>query len=154
MNLNHKDYAIEVDTSLTLLELLRDDLAIKSVHRGCEEGNCGACTVLLNGVPVYSCITLAVQAHNSHILTLEGLQREGETHPLLTSFLTHDAIQCGYCTSGFILTAYALIDNADSLNATDIRKGISGNLCRCTGYENIVKSIAAAFTEKQNGNWW
>jgi len=154
MNLNHKGYAIEVETSQTLLELLRDTLSIKSVHRGCEEGNCGACTVLLDGAPVYSCLTLAVQANNSRIITLEGLQREGASHPLLAAFLENYAIQCGYCTSGFILTAYALIDNADNLNAADIRKGISGNLCRCTGYENIVNSIAAAFKEKQNGNWW
>ena len=154
MNLNHKDYSIQVDTSLTLLELLRDNLSIKSVHRGCEEGNCGACTVLLNGAPVYSCLTLAAQANHSQIITLEGLQREGESHPLLRSFLENYAVQCGYCSSGFILTAYALIDKAESLNAADIRKGISGNLCRCTGYENIVNSIAAAFKEKQNGNWW
>ena len=154
IELNNKVCKLEVDSFSTLLEVLRDQLLVKSLHRGCEEGNCGCCTVLMNGNPVYSCLTLAVRADGTHLITLEGLQKDGKIHPLLESFLKNHGIQCGYCTSGVILTAYALMKNPKRLTQQEIRKGISGNLCRCTGYVNIVKSIDAAFEEKNSENWW
>lgn len=154
INLNNKIYKLVIDSCSTLLEVLRDQLLVKSLHRGCEEGNCGSCTVLLNDKPVYSCLTPAAQADDAHLITLEGLQKDGRIHPLLDSFIKNHGIQCGYCTSGVILTAYSLMKSPKRLTHQEIRKGISGNLCRCTGYVNIVKSIDAAFEEKTSANWW
>ncbi len=154
VKVNDKGYKLEVDPRTVLLELLRDQLKIKSVHRGCEEGECGACTILLNGEPVYSCLTLAAQSDGAEIITVEGLSKDGKIHPLIRSFLENHGVQCGYCTPGFLMTAYFLINNSEKLTDEEIRKGIEGNLCRCTGYVNIVKSIKAAKEEKDSGNWW
>jgi len=154
LTVNKKNYEVEVDPRFTLLDLLRDQLKIKSVHRGCEEGECGACTVLLDGEPVYGCLILAFQADGAEITTVEGLIKDDELHPLMKSFLEHHALQCGYCTSGFLMTAYSLVNTSERLTEEEIRKGIGGNLCRCTGYVNIVKAINAAAKEKGSGNWW
>jgi carbon-monoxide dehydrogenase small subunit len=154
IHVNGRTHSLDVPANTTLLELLRDHLDVRSVHRGCDEGECGACTVLLNGEPVYSCLTLAVQAHQAHILTVEGLSRDGEMHPLVRSFLDHHGVQCGYCTPGMILTAYSLLSRQNDLTEDEIRKGIEGNLCRCTGYVNIVKAIQSAAEAKDKGSWW
>jgi len=151
---NKEEHKLEVDPRTTLLELLRNQLKIKSVHRGCEVGDCGACTVLLNGEPVYSCLTLAVQANEAEITTVEGLMKDHELHPLMKSFLENRGLQCGYCTSGLLMTAYFLINNLGELTEEEIRKGIEGNICRCTGYMGIVKAIKAAAEGKNSGNWW
>ena len=154
ITVNHEMQELEVDDGLTLLELLREVLKIKSVHRSCGEGECGACTVLLDGRAVCSCLTLAAQAHGKQILTLEGLIRNGRPHPLLTAFREFKAAQCGYCTPGMIMSAYALINHNDDLTDAVIRKGIEGNICRCTGYVNIVKAIKAAAAFKSSDDWW
>ena len=154
ITVNHELREIEIDHGLTLLELLRDTLKIKSVHRSCGEGECGACTVLLDGQAVCSCLTLAAQANGKHVLSLEGLVRNGQPHPLMTAFANDNAIQCGYCSPGVIMTAYALINANQALTDETIRKGIEGNICRCTGYVNIVKAIKAAARTKTNGLWW
>ena len=154
ITVNHKLSEIEVDHGLTLLELLRDMLKIKSVHRSCGEGQCGACTVLLDGQAVCGCLTLAAQADGKQVLTLEGLIKNGQPHPLMTAFADHKAVQCGYCTPGVIMTTYALINENDALTDEAIRKGIEGNICRCTGYVNIVKAIKVAAKSKNDGLWW
>jgi carbon-monoxide dehydrogenase small subunit len=154
MTVNHEIKEIEVDHGMTLLELLRDALKLKSVHRSCGEGECGACTVLLDGRPVCSCLTLAVQADGKEILTLEGLVQNEQPHPLMTAFCDLNAVQCGYCSPGVMMTAYALISSNDTLSDRAIRKGIEGNICRCTGYVNIVKAIKAAVKSKNDGLWW
>ena len=155
LKVNGKEYDLQVESEATLLEVLREKLKLNSVHRGCQEGECGVCTVLLNGEPITSCLTLAVQANGSEITTVEGLLgKKGELHPLMKSFVENHGLQCGYCTSGFLLTAYSLLNRADDLTEEDIRKGLEGNLCRCTGYVNIVESVQDAAEKKRSGNWW
>ena len=154
LTVNQQKQRLEVEPRATLLEVLRDQLHIKSVHRGCEEGECGACTVLLNGAPICSCITFAVQADGGEITTVEGILKEGKPHPIMRAFLDHYGMQCGYCTSGILLTSYFLITNNRKSTEEEIRRCISGNLCRCTGYVNIVKSIEAAIEMKESGDWW
>jgi carbon-monoxide dehydrogenase small subunit len=151
---NNKPYKLEVEPRFTLLEILRDELKIKSVHRGCEDGECGACTVLLDGKPVCSCLVLAPQVDGAEITTVEGLLKDGELHPLMMAFVENHAIQCGYCTPGVIMTAYYLLNNLTEFTDEEIRKGMEGNLCRCTGYVHIVKAIKAAKESKDSGNWW
>ena len=154
ITVNNSIMQLEIDSGMTLLALLRDELKIKSVHRGCGEGECGACTILLNGDPICSCLTLAVQADGASVKTVEGLSKDGTLHPLAVSFVNNNASQCGYCTPGVIMTAYALLEGAADLREDDIRKGIEGNICRCTGYVNIVEAIKAAAKERKAGRWW
>jgi carbon-monoxide dehydrogenase small subunit len=154
LNVNRQEYRLNVEPKATLLEVLREELKLKSVHRGCQEGECGVCTVLLDDAPVNSCLILAVQTDGASITTLEGLRKNGEFHPLMQSFLEQHGFQCGYCTPGFLLTAHALLSRSKRPSEAEIREGIAGNLCRCTGYVNIVKSIEAAADQKDAGNWW
>jgi len=154
IKVNNKSYKLEVEPRVTLLEALRDELKIKSVHRGCQEGECGACTVLLNGKPVYSCLVLAPRVDGAEITTVEGLLKNGELHPLMSAFIENHAMQCGYCTPGLIMTTYYLLNNLTEFTDEELRKGIEGNLCRCTGYVHIVKAIKAAKRHKDSGNWW
>ena len=128
----------------TLLEVLRDDLGLTGTKCGCEIGECGACTVLLDGEPVNSCLVLAPQIDGREVLTVEGLAQDGKLHPLQESFLDHDAVHCGFCTPGMLLSAKALLDWNSQPTEREIRTAISGNLCRCTGYQQIVESIAKA----------
>jgi carbon-monoxide dehydrogenase small subunit len=144
INLNGVLISARISAEATLLEFIRKHSGIKSVHRSCEEGECGACTVLIDGDPVCACLTLAVQADGCDILTLEGLIKGKNTHPLIQSFLDNHAIQCGYCSPGMIMTAYALINSSNDLSDVGIRKALEGNLCRCTGYVNIIKAIKEA----------
>ncbi len=142
---NGDDYSIAVDPWRTLNEVLREDLNLTGTKLGCGSGDCGACTVLLNGKTVSSCLTLAVEANGKDILTVEGLAPSGEElHPIQEAFIEKGAIQCGYCTAGMELSALYLLKNEPSPSEADIRASLSGNLCRCTGYNKIVEAISAA----------
>lgn len=127
----------------TLLELLREDLGFTGVKCGCDDSNCGACTVLVDGAAVKSCCLLAVQVDGASIETIEGLETSEGLHPLQQAFLDHFAVQCGFCTPGMILTAKAILDENPDADEDDIREGLHGNLCRCTGYKKIVEAIMA-----------
>ena len=129
---------------MLLVHFLRDELNLTGTHIGCDTGHCGACTVLLDGKSVKSCMVLAVQAQGRKVETIEGLEREGKLHPLQEAFREHHGLQCGYCTPGMILSSLYLLRNNPSPSEEEIRKAISGNLCRCTGYVNIVKAVRAA----------
>ncbi len=139
--INGRDCEAEISPNQTLLDLLRNTLGLTGAKRGCEVGECGACTVLLDGVAVNSCLILAPQVEGRHIITVEGLA-EGETlAPLQEAFLDHDAVHCGFCTPGMLLSAKDLLDHTPSPTEQDIRAAISGNLCRCTGYVQIIEAI-------------
>jgi aerobic-type carbon monoxide dehydrogenase small subunit (CoxS/CutS family) len=134
----------EVEARRLLVHFLRDDLGLTGTHVGCDTGNCGACTILLDGLAVKSCTLLAVQAAGAALETVEGLAADGELHPLQAAFSRHHALQCGYCTPGMLMSAKHLLDHDPEPTETEIRKAIQGNICRCTGYWNIVSAIAAA----------
>lgn len=139
----------EVDSRRLLVHWIRDDLRLTGTHIGCDTTHCGACTVLLEGTPVKSCTMLAVQADGMEVTTVEGLEKDGELHPIQEGFWEKHGLQCGYCTPGMMMTGYALLErNADPDEET-IRRAISGNLCRCTGYVNIVESIRYAADKLQ-----
>lgn len=133
-----------VEPRQLLVQFIREDLRLTGTHIGCDTTYCGACTVLLNGEPVKSCTVLAVQADGAEVMTVEGLGKDGQLHPLQTAFSEHHGLQCGYCTPGMLMSAYALLKKNPEPDLAAIRKGIQGNLCRCTGYHNIFKSIEAA----------
>lgn len=143
LNVNGKIYTIKVKNNWSLLDVLRDELGLTGTKRGCDEGECGACTVLINGKPTLSCLILAVAAQGQEILTIEGLSENGELHPIQQSFVDLGAIQCGLCTPGMILSAKALLDSNPHPTEEEVRAAINGNLCRCTGYAKIVEAIMA-----------
>jgi carbon-monoxide dehydrogenase small subunit len=144
VTVNGKQYSNEVEPRLLLVHYLRDVLGLTGTHIGCDTSQCGACTILLNGDAVKSCTVLAVQADGAEITTIEGLAKDGELHPIQEGFWEMHGLQCGYCTPGMIMTAVDLLKRNPSPSEAEIRKGIEGNLCRCTGYHNIVKSIQYA----------
>jgi carbon-monoxide dehydrogenase small subunit len=131
----------------TLLDLLRDELGLTGAKQGCGEGDCGACTVLLDGSPVSSCLVLALQAEGSEVLTVEGLADKERLHPIQQAFVEIGGVQCGFCTPGMLLTAKSLLDRNPDPDEREIRTAIAGNLCRCTGYQKIVEAISAAAAE-------
>jgi carbon-monoxide dehydrogenase small subunit len=141
---NGESVEVAVTPNRTLIQVLREDLGLTGTKHGCGLGDCGACTVIMDGVPVNSCLVLAVQARGREIVTIEGLTGNGKLHPLQTAFIDKGAIQCGFCTPGMILSAKALLDENPRPTETEIRTAISGNLCRCTGYQKIVEAITAA----------
>ena len=141
---NRKEVRRKVKSRTLLVDFLRDELELTGTHIGCDTGHCGACTVLLNGVAVKSCMLLAAQANNAKIQTIEGLALDGKLHPLQEAFLEHNALQCGYCTPGMILSSLFLLQRNPNPSEEEIKKGIDGNLCRCTGYLNIIKAVKAA----------
>ena len=142
-------YESDVEPRRLLVHHLRDDLGRVGTPIGCDTSNCGACTVLLDGQPVKSCTVLAVQADGREVMTVEGLEQDGKLHPLQEGFWQEHGLQCGYCTPGMLMTGYALLErNADPSEA-EIRQAISGNLCRCTGYVNIVKAVQHAAAAKR-----
>ena len=141
---NGEPYNLAVPPNKTLLEVLRDDLELMGTREGCGVGACGACTVLIDGIPVRSCLTLAVDVQGLSITTIEGLAEGDELHPVQEAFVERHAIQCGYCSSGMILTAKALLDKKKRPTKDEIKKAISGNICRCTGYAKIEDAIATA----------
>ena len=141
---NSNPVNLDIELMTTLLEVLRERLGLKGTKQGCNMGNCGACTVLLDGRPVYACSKLAIQANGSKILTIEGLAQGDKLHILQQCFIEHGAFQCGYCTPGMLLSARALLCENPSPDKEEIREAISGNLCRCTGYQQILDAIQAA----------
>jgi aerobic-type carbon monoxide dehydrogenase small subunit (CoxS/CutS family) len=144
ITINGKRYQRRVEARKLLVDFLRDDLGLTGTHIGCDTGHCGACTVMLNGVTVKSCLLFAIQANNSTIKTIEGVANEGKLHPLQTAFLEQNALQCGYCTPGMILSSMFLLQRNPNPNEGEIKRSIEGNLCRCTGYLNIVKAVKDA----------
>jgi carbon-monoxide dehydrogenase small subunit len=138
----------EVTATDTLLEVLRSNLDAVEVKNGCEQGDCGACTVILEGKPVNSCLVLAVQANGKEVTTVKGIGTQDSPHILQTAFVEHGAIQCGYCTPGLIVSAKALLDENPHPTREEIREGVCGNLCRCTGYTKIVEAIEDAASKK------
>lgn len=144
LQVNGVSYELDVPPKRLLLDLLRDDLGLTGARRGCEDSICGACTVLLNGQAVHACSILAVRAAGQQILTIEGLAENGELHPLQEAFIQHGAIQCGYCTPGMILAGKVLLDENPHPTEQEVRWGLIGNLCRCTGYMKIVKAVLSA----------
>ncbi len=141
MTINDRAYEVAVEPNKTLADLIRYDLGLTGTKKGCDTGDCGACTVILNGDPVNSCLVLAVQADNAVIETIEGLSTDDGLHPLQQAFVEKGAIQCGFCTPGMILSAKNLLDKNPAPSEAEIREGISGNLCRCTGYQKIFEAI-------------
>ncbi|MGI6553321.1 MAG: (2Fe-2S)-binding protein [Bacillota bacterium] len=138
---NGKTIKLQVPPNIRLIDLLRDYLGLTGTKEACGEGECGACTVLVDGEPVNSCLMFALQARGKEILTIEGLGTFGQLHPLQTAFLEHGAVQCGFCTPGMLLSAKALLDKNPNPTRNEIKTAISGNLCRCTGYTKIVEAI-------------
>ncbi len=141
ITVNGQKYIKEVSVSRTLLEFIREDLGLTGAKEGCNEGECGACTVIMNRKPVNSCLVLAAETDGAEILTVEGLAMNGELHPLQQAFMDEGAVQCGYCTPGMLMTAKAILDEFDDPSEDDIRKLMEGNLCRCTGYNRIISTV-------------
>lgn len=154
--LNLKVNGDEVDVAArpnaTLLEILRDDLGLTGVKEGCSEGVCGACTVLMNGAPVRSCLTLALEADSAEILTIEGLGKLGQLHALQQAFVNNAAVQCGFCTPGMLLASKALLDGNPNPTDDDIKTALAGNFCRCTGYTKILEAVKAVAESKSGLN--
>ncbi len=144
LKINGETYEVLIKPNTTLLELLRDDIGLTGTKKGCDTGECGACTVLLGGKPVNACLVLALDANRRDVLTIEGLSKNNQLHPLQEAFIKEGAVQCGFCSPGMIVSAKALLDETPFPKEEEVRKAIAGNLCRCTGYAKIVKAILAA----------
>lgn len=144
VNVNGKSYTKDVEPRLLLTDFVREELNLTGTNVGCDTSQCGACTMHMNGMAVKSCTVLAVQADGADITTIEGLAKNGELHPLQQAFWDNHGLQCGFCTPGMIMSAAKLIENNPNPSEGDVRHGLEGNMCRCTGYENIVRSVLAA----------
>jgi aerobic-type carbon monoxide dehydrogenase small subunit (CoxS/CutS family) len=144
MKVNDVEREMSIEPRKTLADALREDLGLTGTHLGCEHGVCGACTVLVNGDAVRSCLMLAVQARGSTIVTIEGLERDGQLHPVQQAFKESHSFQCGFCTPGFVMSTVAFLSESASPSETDIREALSGNICRCTGYQSIVNGVKLA----------
>ena len=149
LRVNGVQYQVSIEPHRTLLEVLREDLFLTGTKEGCGCGDCGACTVIVDGKPVLSCITLAIEMADRDVTTIEGLSEEGALHPLQEAFVRLGAIQCGFCTPGMIMTSKAFLDETDHPAEAEIRKTMAGNLCRCTGYVKIVKAIQSVAESKE-----
>jgi len=152
-NLNGEDIQVLSEPNRTLLDLLRDDLGLTGTKKGCEVGECGACTVMLDGRPVNSCITLVAEVEGCRVITVEGVAQDGQLTPLQKQFIDKWAFQCGYCTAGMIMSAKALLERNPHPTEQEIREAIEGNLCRCTGYVKIVEAIQAVSAEMDAMGW-
>jgi len=144
VQVNGKEFTREVEPRKLLVHFLREDLGLTGTHVGCVEGKCGACTVLVDGVSAKSCLMLAVQAHASEIMTVEGLSKEGQLHILQRAFSEKHGLQCGYCTPGMLLASYALLMKNPKPSQDEIKRALSGNICRCTGYQGIIEAVTEA----------
>ncbi|MBM4764874.1 2Fe-2S iron-sulfur cluster binding domain-containing protein [Bacillus sp. B15-48] len=152
IKVNKKEYTVDVEPRMLLSDLLRDELCLTGTHVGCEHGVCGACTVMMDGLPVRSCLVLGVQADQSEIMTVEGLEgANGELHPLQNGFWEKHGLQCGFCTPGMLISAYHFLEQNPDPTREEIREAISGNLCRCTGYQGIVDAVEMASKEMREG---
>jgi carbon-monoxide dehydrogenase small subunit len=148
---NGKKVNVAVSPSETLAEFLRTRLGLAGTKEGCDTGDCGACTVILNGKAVNSCLVLAVETEGSHVTTIEGLSSDGELHPLQQAFIDNGSVQCGFCTPGMIMGAKALLDENPNPSQEEIRLGLAGNLCRCTGYVSVIQAVTAAAKQLRGG---
>lgn len=152
VTINGETHERDVEARLLLVHLIREELSLTGTHIGCDTTSCGACTVLMNGRPVKSCTVFAVQADGAEITTVEGLATNGNLHPIQEGFMQEHGLQCGYCTPGMMITSSALLKDNPDPTEEDIRWGISGNLCRCTGYVNIVKAVQYAAAKMKEGS--
>jgi aerobic carbon-monoxide dehydrogenase small subunit len=154
LKVNGTEHEVAAEPNRLLVDLLRDDLGLTGTKKGCGTGECGACTVILNGKPVNSCLVLAVRANGGEILTIEGLKPAGGLHPIQQAFVEKGAIQCGFCSPGMILSSYSLLQKNPRPSEEDTREALSGNLCRCTGYQKIIEAVqdaAARLKSKSTG---
>ena len=143
LTINGMYYAVTVEARRTLVDVIREDCGLTGTHIGCEHGVCGACTILLDGEPMRSCLMFAVQAHGRSLRTVEGLQRGERLHPMQEAFMRHHGLQCGFCTPGFLMLAVGVLEKRPDLTDEELIEILSSNLCRCTGYENIIKAVRA-----------
>ena len=150
VTVNRTEHELQIEPSLLLVELLRENLRLTGTHVGCDTSQCGSCTVLIDGSAVKSCTVLAVQADGADIVTVEGLAKDGELHPVQRAFSAEHALQCGFCTPGLMITAVDLLSRNAAPTDAEIRHAIRGNLCRCTGYHNIVNAVRTAATEMRS----
>jgi len=144
LTVNGQAHEVLIEPRRTLADVLREDLDLTGTHLGCEHGVCGACTVLVDGAAVRSCLMLGVQAEGAAVTTIEGLERDGEMHPLQEAFRDSHSFQCGFCTPGFVMTALALLQDGGAADEADLREELSGNICRCTGYQSIIEGVRLA----------
>jgi carbon-monoxide dehydrogenase small subunit len=147
LNINGRDHAIEVEPRRTLADAIREDCGLTGTHIGCEHGVCGACTVIVGGEPVRSCLMFAVQANGKKIRTVEGLASGNELHPIQRAFMEHHGLQCGFCTPGFLMLAVGVLEREPDIGDEQLLDVLASNLCRCTGYQNIIKAVRAAAAE-------
>ena len=146
--LNKKEYVLQVKEDAILLDVIREELGFTGTKRGCEIGECGACTVIMDGKTVNSCLVPAVQADGCEITTIEGVGQDGHLHPVQDSFLKHDAVQCGFCTPGMVLSAVNLLEHNPAPAEQEIKEAMAGNLCRCTGYQQIIEAVKSVKPDK------
>ena len=151
LKVNGESYEVAVDAHRTLLEVLRENLGLTGAKEGCDLGTCGTCTVLIDGKAILSCLTLAVDSQNKEITTIEGLSQDGKLHPLQQNFVHHGAIQCGFCTPGMVLSALPMLKKSPKPTTEEVKRSISGNLCRCTGYTKIMAAIMATVNSEVTG---
>ena len=147
LRINEQSYDVEIEAQRTLLEVLRENIGLTGTKKGCGEGNCGSCTVIIDGKAINACLILAVEAQGKEIHTIEGLAKGGKLHPLQQSFIDHGALQCGFCTAGMIMSAKAFLDKNPNPTEEQTARAIGGNLCRCTGYTSIIQAIRAAASQ-------
>ena len=151
LNVNGRSYALHMEPRRTLLDAIRDGCGLTGTHMGCEHGVCGACTVLLDGDPVRSCLMFAVQAEGSAVRTVEGLAQGDELHPVQRAFMAHHGVQCGFCTPGFLMLATGILEREPDIGDEELLDALSSNLCRCTGYQGIIAAVRAALAEARGG---
>ena len=147
LNINGRDYRVQVEARRTLVDVIRDDCGLTGTHIGCEHGICGACTIILDDEAVRACLMFAVQANGKKIRTVEGLANGDELHPLQRAFIENHGLQCGFCTPGFLMLAAGVLEREPDISDEDLLDVLSSNLCRCTGYQNIIKAVRAAAAE-------
>ena len=152
LRVNQKDYDLFVEPRRTLLDALREDLGLTGAKKGCDEGTCGACTVIMDGKPIYACLTLAIECEGRSIETIEGLSKDGMLHPIQEAFIEADGFQCGFCTPGQILSVKALLDSNKTPSPEEIKTAVSGNLCRCGAYPKIIQAAQIAAKRKPSGS--
>ncbi len=152
LTVNGRNYEVRVEPRRTLADTLRDECGLTGTNSGCEHGICGSCTVLADGDPVRACLMFAVQAQGKQIRTVEGLADGDRLHPLQQAFIDHHGLQCGFCTPGFLMLAASVLEREPGISDADLREALSSNLCRCTGYQNIIKAVRAAAAQMRAGN--